>query len=429
MKNILLLAYAISPTKGSEYSIGWELMTRLAQKNKVFVLCGASGDHLGDTSEIESYFDKNPNKNIHLICVKPSKYALLINKINTSGIMPYAFYIAFNLWHREAFKAAKEIIENKEIDIIHQYNPIGFREPGYLWKFEQPFIWGPIGGANFIKTELLKHHNIKSNILYRLKNIATLLQLKYSSRVRKAAKKSSCLLFCSSEHKDNFIKNGIAFNESTTLSEQAISINCERKLSNDINKNTLNIAWMGRIDSNKNTRLLLEGLALIKDKPWHLNIIGDGSIKTQLQEISSHLGIAEKISWHGKKKRDEAISILANNDILALSSLSEANTTVVYEAMGLGIPTISLDQNGMHDTLANGNGILIPITTYEETCQRYAEAIANIIHTPDLLITLKEKTKLAAQCNTWEQKILQYEEIYDAAIQTQYHLKQSSSEQ
>jgi hypothetical protein len=27
-------------------------------------------------------------------------------------------------------------------------NMIGYREPGYLWKLNVPFVWGPMGGTN-----------------------------------------------------------------------------------------------------------------------------------------------------------------------------------------------------------------------------------------------------------------------------------------
>ena len=40
MKNILVLAYQLSPTKGSEYSVAWNYVTRMSKYNRLTVLYG-----------------------------------------------------------------------------------------------------------------------------------------------------------------------------------------------------------------------------------------------------------------------------------------------------------------------------------------------------------------------------------------------------
>lgn len=42
----------------------------------------------------------------------------------------------------ETYEMAKDIIAKQKIDIIHQLNMIGFREPGYLWKIEKNRLYG-----------------------------------------------------------------------------------------------------------------------------------------------------------------------------------------------------------------------------------------------------------------------------------------------
>ena len=72
MRSILLLAYAISPTRGSEYAVGWNFTLNLAKNNKVYVLYGLSGEHMGDTEEVENYFKEYPHPNIRIYPVKPT---------------------------------------------------------------------------------------------------------------------------------------------------------------------------------------------------------------------------------------------------------------------------------------------------------------------------------------------------------------------
>ena len=416
MKSILLLAYAISPTRGSEYSVGWEFVTNLAKNNKVYFLFGLSGNHMGDTEEVENYFKENPHPNIFPIAVKPNRLANFINWPNKVGIFGAIFYLAFPFWQKEAYYVAKKLIENEKIDVIHHLNPIGFREPGYLWKLDRPFVWGPIGAAMFVDVALLKNLPIKYQLFYRIKNQINHFQLQYGKRIRYAAEKSVELIFCNTASKNNFEKylgkTGVVISEQGSLKKNFNDLSEQRE-----NIGVLNMVWIGRVSYVKNIFLLFNVLALVNHKnKWKLNIIGGGECEEELKSLAIKLSISANIVWHGKKARADAIDLMRKSDLHVMTSLSEANTTVLYEATSLGIPTISIDRDGMHDTLANGNGILIPISTYEETIKRYANKIDQIIENPKLLAPIKERTGLMVEEFSWENKIKQIELIYEKAI-------------
>ena len=415
MKSILLSAYAISPTKGSEFSVGWNYAIELAKNNKVYLICGVSGDHIGDTEEIENYFRYNPIENINLIVIRPTKLINALNYFNKIGITP-VFYIAFRLWQKEAYQEAKKIIKNQQIDIVHHYNPIGFREPGYLWKLDKPFVWGPIGGASFVNSVLLKNKPIKVILFFMLKNFATYLQLNFSTKVKKAAQKAKILIFCNTENKKNFEK--FVGKSGLVISEQAVpEINSDTKKSIDISSNIFKIIHIVRLDHNKNTKFLLEALSEVNSKNWQLDVIGDGHLKNELIDFSKKLEIDNNIVWHGFKSRNEIFQLIKKSDIHALASLSDANTTVLYETRLFGVPTISLDQNGMHDTLADGNGILVSVTSYDETKIEYAKKIEELIYNKDILKKLKLKTIALAKESTWSEKVKIYEKIYEDILE------------
>ena len=413
MKSILLLAYQISPTRGSEYGVGWNFVINLAKRNKVFVVCGASGDHMGDTKEIEEHFRIYPDANISIIAVRPSRLVTLINWFNKKGLTP-AFYLAFMFWHRQVFAIVKELIKVERIDVIHQLNPIGFREPGYLWKLDKPFVWGPIGGAQFVNTVLLKNFPFRYKFLIFAKNAATFLQLKYYSRVRRAATQASQLIFSTEENRSNFQR--FIGRSGLLLSEQAsfgfVTDFIESRV--DV-KSLFEMVWVGNVIKRKNLIFLFNALALISERDrWRLKIIGDGPEIENLKALSRNLKISENIVWHGKKSQADAISLISGADLHVLSSLSEANTTVLYEAMSVGVPTISLDQNGMHTSLANGRGVLVPITTYNQTLEVFASEINSLILNPRRIIELKHKMVRLIDESSWVKKIEKFEMIYDS---------------
>lgn len=155
--NILVLAYLVSPNKGSEYSVAWNYISYMSTKNKLTVLYGASGDEMGDCKEMENYIQTNPIPNVRLIPIYPNKLANILNWPNKHNVLVYTFYYAYRIWHKQAYKVSIELVKNEHFDLIHYVGMIGYREPGYLWKLNLPYVWGPVSGANNAPCQLMKH--------------------------------------------------------------------------------------------------------------------------------------------------------------------------------------------------------------------------------------------------------------------------------
>ena len=84
---------------------------------------------------------------------------------------------------KKAYLMAKDICKEMHIDILHQLNMIGFREPGYLWKIKNiPFIWGPVDAKESFPIAYLDGASLKTKLFMRLKNTITRFQLKYSKK-------------------------------------------------------------------------------------------------------------------------------------------------------------------------------------------------------------------------------------------------------
>ena len=111
MKKILVLAYCVSPTRGSEYAVAWNYITRMSKYHKLTVLYGISGEQMGDITELEEFKIKTPIKNVDFIPVHHSKTTIALNYLNRRHILPFTYYFAFQYWHKEAYKVAKKLTE------------------------------------------------------------------------------------------------------------------------------------------------------------------------------------------------------------------------------------------------------------------------------------------------------------------------------
>ena len=401
--HILVLAYAISPTRGSEYSVAWNYVTRMSKYHKLTVLYGCSGNHIGDCEEIERYATVKGIHNVDFSCVKSTKWVNILNWCNKKGFLGYTFYLAYKEWHKLAYKKAIEIVSNNTIDLVHYLGPIGFREPGYLWKLGLPYMWGPIGGAN--KTSITLQRNLPkiSKLKFKFRNWATSRQLNMN-RLTAALQHTDLLLTCTTENKKVF--HTIHHKESIYLPENSISgdicINQEKFIAPEVYK----FIVIGNLIDRKSVNILFEALCLVKHKEKIvIDIVGDGPMRKSLEEYAKDNLIYNLIKWHGMLSRQKAVEMFKNAHMHIITSISEGNATTIWEAMSYGVPTLSFDHCGMHDTLSNGAGILVPIShKYSECVKALAREIDSLIMHPNRFKQLAESTIECAKKCTWDER-------------------------
>src|SRR4029077_14295878 len=85
-----------------------------------------------------------------------------------------------------------------QFDLMHQLNLCGFREPGYLWKFDVPLVWGPVGGAQNYPWRFTTNAGIGGAFSESIRSVLNLVQMRFSLRVGRAARKASAMLAANS---------------------------------------------------------------------------------------------------------------------------------------------------------------------------------------------------------------------------------------
>jgi len=72
----------------------------------------------------------------------------------------------------------------------------------------------------------------------------------------------------------------------------------------------------------------------------HLDIVGDGPLRSDLEALATRLGLGERITFHGDVAHDGLPALYRAADLLVLSSRYEAQGMVVLEAAACGLPVV-----------------------------------------------------------------------------------------
>lgn len=119
---------------------------------------------------------------------------------------------------------------------------------------------------------------------------------------------------------------------------------------------------VGRLTKQKNFKLLINAFAKVKKQlDAQLVILGEGELRTELEQQINHLGLIHLVSLPGFVKNPFAYMKQAN--VFVLSSLWEGFGNVVAESLAVGTNVVSTDcPSGPAEILDNGKyGFLVPV--------------------------------------------------------------------
>ena len=115
---------------------------------------------------------------------------------------------------------------------------------------------------------------------------------------------------------------------------------------------------------------------LEKRKDVRFYIVGDGSLRKQLEQKAAALGIREHVTFTGFLQDVEKIE--AALDIAVITSKAEALCLSILESMIAGIPAVGTDSGGVAEVIRHGeNGFLIPVGDSDALAERLDELLAD----------------------------------------------------
>jgi glycosyltransferase involved in cell wall biosynthesis len=160
-----------------------------------------------------------------------------------------------------------------------------------------------------------------------------------STHLMACSDKAAKWLFSAKAKDTQILKNGIDPNQFAFSSSIKKEVRTELNISGD----SLVVGHVGRFDKPKNQAFLIDTFQhLLEQFPNAvLILIGDGPLRTEMENKVKHLGISENVKFLGI--RSDVNRLLQAFDVFGFPSIFEGLPLTLIEAQGSGLPCIISD--------------------------------------------------------------------------------------
>ncbi|HST20175.1 MAG TPA: glycosyltransferase [Blastocatellia bacterium] len=173
------------------------------------------------------------------------------------------------------------------------------------------------------------------------------------------------------------------------------------------------VGIVGRLCEVKNHAMFLDVAARLSpsSEPARFVVIGDGELRAEMENLSHASGISQKVSFTGF--REDATSLYADLDVVALTSLNEGTPLTLIEAMCCGRAVAATEVGGVVDVMgerrAEMDGFTIwdhGVTAPSRNGESFARALKYLIERPELRREMGERGRAFVRARLSKTRLL-----------------------
>jgi len=176
------------------------------------------------------------------------------------------------------------------------------------------------------------------------------------------------------------------------------------------------VVFVGSLIKKKGPQDLIQALDDPALTRVHLIVVGDGIIRTELEETCRDAGVSDRVEWLGLRSQQEVAVILRKCHILCLPSYTEGKPNVIKEAMASGLPVIAAQVGGVGELVSDRvTGRLFSAGNVDELRECLKELVAD----GDLRIKMGRAglEKIRRENADWDESAKDFDGIFRRALQ------------
>ena len=146
----------------------------------------------------------------------------------------------------------------------------------------------------------------------------------------------------------------------------------------DFSNEKKEIVSVGRLEPQKNQKLLIESFSMLAEElpDYNLVIYGEGSLRKELEAFVESKGLTNRVFLPGAKSGIQ--NYIKDASLFVLSSDYEGIPNALIEAMAIGLPCVSTDcsPGGARELICSGeNGAIVPCNSKKDLTNAIIEII------------------------------------------------------
>lgn len=250
---------------------------------------------------------------------------------------------------RQCISRLRKLIRRESIDIIHahQYTP-------FFYALASRFM---LDGTSVLFTEHGRFLPDKPSLK---RMVANRILLRSRDQIIAVGNNVKCALVDNEglpKHRIDVIYNGIPI-EKFRVDKSSQKSKLRQQL--NLSPETTLITQVARLDYLKDHTTAIESVAYAsRNCSIHLLIVGEGPELDTIQTAIEKHSVQDRVHLLGLRK--DIPNILAETDILLLTSISEGIPLTLIEGMATGLPIVSTDVGGVSEVIEHDqNGLLAP---------------------------------------------------------------------
>lgn len=402
---VLVIAYACSPTHGSEPGVGWGWVSMIAKQHDVDCIVAS---RYRDAITAVPQQSRPARATFHFVDHVWSK--------RLDRWYPPYYLWSYRRWQKQAYRLACTLHRKRRFQLCHLVTYVGFRVPGEFYRLDCPFIWGPIGGLENTAWRFLPLLGIGGALYYAARNLINHFQRRLAMRPRQAmrAAAQSGAVIAATPSIQHLIRRFYGV-ESAVICEVGPPLERASRASVHLSAEPLKLCWAGEHLPGKALPLLLHALSDSR-REWELHVYGDGAYRRRWQLLASQLDMDGRVTWHGNVPRQEVIRGMRASHLMIITSLKDLTSSVLLEALSQALPVICPDHCGFSAVVDDSCGFKIPIANVRHFSRMLRETIDLMAMNEPLRQRLANGALLRAERYSWDTKGARLGRIYQQVL-------------
>jgi glycosyltransferase involved in cell wall biosynthesis len=315
-------------------------------------------------------------------------------------------YIPFYIRARRLIRDA--LARGEHFDIAHQPTPVGMRYPSPLTGLGIPFVVGPVGGG-LSSPEGFGEDDASAPWYMRLRKLDR-QRRRWDPLLRRTFQEAGCVLGIAPYVQEELID--IPVQRFEIMSETGL-VSVPGRIDRSGREGPVRLLYVGRLVRTKGIREAVRSMAMTRDLPILLDIVGEGPEREACAALITDLGLANRVKMHGWQSRSDVFDFYRKADIFVFPSYREPGGNVALEAMGFSLPLIVVDRGGLGSAVSSACAIKLPVSTPDALASDVAESVRRLVTNPTLRLQMGSAAHTHVSSTAlWSSKIDQIETIY-----------------